>query len=185
MFYDMYMYWKKHDFLIALVLSIFILFIISIFKINYKNPRIDPFILNYRSVRSVPIIDKPTPFHDKKGYFRDSKGEIECRRVLETIFNRPFRKSRPAFLRNKINGRSNLELDCYNDDLKIGLEYDGSQHRKYNPYFHRSKEEFMNQQYRDYMKDQLCKENNIQLIRVSDTIPIHKIESYIKSKLFL
>ena len=43
----------------------------------------------------------------------ESKGEIECRRYLETIFQVPFPKARPDFLKNPVTG-NNLELDCFN-----------------------------------------------------------------------
>ena len=35
---------------------------------------------------------------------KDSKGETECRRVLEKFFDRPFSKARPNFLNNVLTG---------------------------------------------------------------------------------
>ena len=95
----------------------------------------------------------------------DSKGEIECRRVLEKIFNKKFNKIRPDFLKNPVTGNNfNLELDCYNEELKLAVEYQGCQHYKYTPYFHKNKESFYNQKYRDLFKRQKCVENKITLI---------------------
>ena len=72
----------------------------------------------------------------KKKKRGDSKGEIECRTVLENIFKRPFRKKRPSFLENKaLNNGLNLEIDCYNEELKLGCEYNGRQHYKFTPFF--------------------------------------------------
>jgi hypothetical protein len=89
---------------------------------------------------------------------------MECRRVLEKIFDKPFKKARPRFLRNNVTGNQfNLELDCYNEDLHLAVEYDGIAHFKYTPYFHKNKEAFYCQKYRDNMKDQLCKENKFTL----------------------
>jgi hypothetical protein len=115
---------------------------------------------------------------------RESKGETECRRVLQMIFNRPFNKSRPDFLRNPVTGNKyNLELDCYDHQLKLAVEYNGEQHYNYIPYFHKNKEAFLNQKYRDDMKRRICKENNIVLIEVPYTIKTKNIANYIKSEL--
>ena len=114
----------------------------------------------------------------------ESKGEVECRRVMQKIFDKPFYKIRPRFLNNPVTfGSNNLELDCYNEELKIAVEYDGAQHYKFIPYFHKTQEAFMNQRYRDYMKDQMCKENGIILIRVPYTVKLPQIEGYIIDKL--
>lgn len=118
------------------------------------------------------------------GVSGESKGEVECRRVMQKLFDKPFYKTRPRFLNNPVTfGSNNLELDCYNEELKIAVEYDGAQHFKYIPYFHKTYEAFLNQRYRDYMKEQMCKENNIRLIRVPYTVKNEQIENYIISKL--
>ena len=122
---------------------------------------------------------------DKKGDGKgDSKGEIECKRVLESIFNKPFNKVRPDFLRNQVTGNTNnLEIDCYNDELKLGLEYNGRQHYEFVPYFHRNKETFYNQKYRDELKRIKCRDNGIMLIEVPYNIKIQDIERFIKVEL--
>jgi hypothetical protein len=115
---------------------------------------------------------------------KDSYGEIECRRVLEDIFKRPFPKCRPNFLKNQVTGgKYNLELDCFNEDLRLAVEYDGIAHHKYVPYFHRNYEAFETQKYRDFMKDTLCKDNNIILIRVPYTVKQSEIEKFLIKKL--
>jgi len=115
---------------------------------------------------------------------KESKGESECRRVLEKIFRQPFRSVRPDFLRNPVTGsRFNLEIDCYNDKLKLGVEFNGRQHYEYTPYFHRNKEHFLNQKYRDDMKRRICKENGIILIEVPYTIKNKDIESFLVKEL--
>lgn len=112
----------------------------------------------------------------------ESKGEKECRRVLEKYTGKLFSKKRPSFLRNHISGH-NLELDCFNDDLKLALEYNGEQHYKYIPYFHSTKDSFYNLKYKDDIKQRLCAENGIHLIIVPYTIPFEHIEKYVKDKL--
>ena len=53
-----------------------------------------------------------------------------------------------------------MELDGYCEELKIAFEYDGEFHYKdiYDDYH--------NQQKRDTIKDKLCKEQGIKLIRI-------------------
>jgi hypothetical protein len=113
----------------------------------------------------------------------DSIGETECRRVAEKLTGYKFPKKRPDFLRNDITN-SNLEIDCYCEELQIGIEYNGRQHYEYTPYFHSSKDAFYNTKYRDEMKARLCKENNVNLIIVPYTIPVDKIESHLRNLLF-
>jgi len=111
---------------------------------------------------------------------KDSKGEIECRRVLHNWLKKPFFKDRPEFLKNNVTGgRFNLELDCYNEELGLAVEYNGAQHYKHIPYFHKNKEAFLNQKYRDDMKRRLCIDNGIVLIEVPYTVPINKIEGFL------
>jgi hypothetical protein len=115
---------------------------------------------------------------------RESKGEKECRYVLENYFEKPFPKCRPNFLRNVVTGGDfNLELDCFNEELGIAVEYNGIQHEKYIPYFHKNKESFYNQKYRDFMKQKLCQENNILLITVPHTIKVCNIKDFILREL--
>ena len=115
---------------------------------------------------------------------RESKGEVECRRVLQYLFKRPFHKARPDFLRNPVTGGNfNLELDCFDPELKVAVEYNGIQHYQYVPYFHKNKEAFLNQKYRDQMKRQKCKENGVVLIEVPYTIKLEGIKSFIEKEL--
>jgi len=129
----------------------------------------------------------PDKYNENKNYkkdSRDSKGELECRRILEKIFRKAFSKDRPEFLNNPVTGGSyNLELDCYNKELGLAVEYSGAQHYKYIPYFHKNKEAFLNQKYRDYMKKQMCKDNNIVLIEVPYTVKIEHIENFLRNEL--
>lgn len=112
---------------------------------------------------------------------RDSKGETQCRRVLQKIFGKPFVKARPNFLKNPITGKYNLELDCYNSELRLACEYNGEQHYVYNSYFHRNKDQFLTQKYRDELKKRMCKDNNVNLIEVPYTVKLDEIENYLIS----
>ena len=81
------------------------------------------------SRRSIPPAKRRAPP-------KESRGEAECRRVLQNMFKRPFNGARPDFLRNPVTGGNfNLELDCFNSEMRLAVEYNGVQHYKYVPYF--------------------------------------------------
>lgn len=116
---------------------------------------------------------------------RESSGEIECRRALRELFpGRLFNKDRPAFLNNPVTGgKYNLELDCFDPELKIAIEFDGAQHFKYIPFFHKNPEAFNNQKYRDYMKEVMCRDNGVILIRVPHTVKVSDIKAFLIKEL--
>ena len=58
----------------------------------------------------------------------ESKGELKCRQFLNKYFNKPFIKVRNLY--NPVTHQY-LELDCYNEDLKLAVEYQGQQHYKH------------------------------------------------------
>jgi len=111
-----------------------------------------------------------------------SKGEKVCKEFVEEYFGKPFEKVRPHFLQNPVT-KENLELDCYNQELKLAIEYNGRQHYEYTPFMHSTKETFYAQQYRDLIKQELCKKNGIDLITVPYKIPESAIPDYIKSEI--
>lgn len=112
----------------------------------------------------------------------ESKGELECRRFLETIFQAPFPKARPDFLKNPVTG-NNLEIDCFNPTLKLGVEYNGQQHYSFTSFFHKNVEASTNQKYRDELKRRMCRENGIHLIEVPYTIKLNDIGPYLQLRL--
>lgn len=59
-----------------------------------------------------------------------------------------------------------LRLDAYLPQLKLGFEYDGIQHFRYTPQWHRTKQEFEKAKERDKRKDELCFQQNISLVRI-------------------
>jgi len=138
----------------------------------------------YYPVYSPSLKATPTRSGGGRSPPKESEGELECRRVLREMFHRPFHKDRPDFLRNPVTGGNfNLELDCFDPELRIAVEYNGAQHYKYIPFFHKNKEAFLNQKYRDQMKRQMCKENGILLIEVPHTIKKEHIRSFLQKEL--
>lgn len=114
---------------------------------------------------------------------QSSRGEETCRRYLEHIFERPFQKCRPPFLYNTVTSE-NLELDMYNSDLKLAVEYHGRQHYEYVPFLHNhSRINFQNQKYRDEKKIDLCRQNGVTLIVVPYTVPLERIPSFLQQEI--
>lgn len=111
--------------------------------------------------------------------YRRSKGEEACLIAAEEIFGVPFRKVRPNWLINPKTGRR-MEIDCYNDDIKVGIEYNGKQHYIYPNGFHKCEEEFEEQKERDISKLEQCDQNGVYLITVPYTIPPHQIKPFIE-----
>lgn len=114
-----------------------------------------------------------------------SKGEKECKRVLEKHYSNSergeyckFEKYRHPAIRNEITNYP-LELDCFNEEHKIAAEYNGIQHYKWPNFTSQSKEEFDKQKNRDQLKRKLCVQENIRLITVPYTVEHEDIETYI------
>lgn len=160
-------YWNKHGFEVALVISIFIIIVMALVRMGKKGTWND----RLYGISSNTLEKKKPP--------TESKGEIECRKVLEALYKKPFPKDRPSILRNPVTEDFNLELDCYNEELKTAVEYQGAQHYKYIPYFHKSKESFHNQKYRDLLKRQMCEKAGIVLIEVPYTVKHENIKEYL------
>jgi hypothetical protein len=110
------------------------------------------------------------------------KNEAECRRIVETIFEKPFKKCRPSFLRNPETGRC-LELDMYNEELQLAIEYNGQQHYAYTPKFHRHENDLQKQVARDELKKVLCHRNGVRLIVVLYTVPFQQLEAHLRRAL--
>lgn len=109
----------------------------------------------------------------------ESRGEKHCRAILEKFFEKPFPTVRPDFLKNP-ETQANLELDCYNADLRLALEYNGAQHYVYPNKFHKTEEAFKDQVRRDQYKKQVCDSAGVYLIQVPYTVPYSQLPKYIE-----
>src|SRR5207248_3901311 len=69
-------------------------------------------------------------------------GESITKNIMEIFFCCEFGKVKPNWLEG-------LELDGYNDELKIAFEYDGEQHYKVIKRYHKTTEDFERQVQRD------------------------------------
>lgn len=161
--------WSDYTFEFCVLLSLFILIMFSVFKLcQGKTYFIYPTSNNN-------INNKPP----SRTIVRESAGEIECKKILQSIYRKPFLKVRPHFLRNDVTGGNNLELDCYNPELKLAVEYNGIQHYNFVPFFHKNKEAFLNQKYRDELKRRMCRDKNIVLLEVPYTVKVDKIKDFL------
>jgi hypothetical protein len=112
-----------------------------------------------------------------------SKGEKKCKEFVEFITGKRFDKVRPEFLKNPVTGHP-LELDLYNEELRLAIEYNGSQHYQFNAMMHNNnKDRFQNQQYRDLIKKQLCEQHGVRLVLVPYTVPEDKIPGFLYDQL--
>jgi very-short-patch-repair endonuclease len=74
-------------------------------------------------------------------------------------------------------------IDCYNDEMKLAVEVNGSQHYKFNEWFQKTYMNFLKQQERDAAKREYCKQNGIFLLEIPYTVPFSDIENYIQRQL--
>lgn len=107
-----------------------------------------------------------------------SRREALCCKILKDIYGKEFVTVRPDFLKNPETGY-NLEIDCYNDELKIGLEFSGIQHYRYPNYTGQSKEEFISQVRRDMFKVEACDRAGVYLITVPYDVPECDLKDFI------
>jgi len=122
---------------------------------------------------------QPTAYHTISNRF-ESRGEGACRDCLQEFFGLPFASKR--LLRNSETGH-NLELDCYNEEVGLGVEYQGRQHYEFIPFFHRSPERFASQRARDEAKARMCAERGIRLIAIPYTVPVGQICPHLRALL--
>ena len=176
--------WGKYAFEILLIACITFILIFGLYRKirGKKGSWSDKYYYDGNKVKFPKEFPKEFPNKSRRPP-TESKGEIECKRVLESIFSKPFPKIRPDFLKNHIVNGSNLEIDCYNPELKLGCEYNGIQHYEFKPFFHKNKEAFYNQKYRDDMKRRMCKDNGVFLIEVPYSVKNQDIEGFIRDKL--
>jgi hypothetical protein len=88
------------------------------------------------------------------------KTEAVCRSIIEDFLLEKFPTKRPKFLEG-------LELDGYNEDLKMAFEYNGKQHYEYIPFFHgNDPKKFESQKLRDIKKYNICFDKGISLILI-------------------
>ena len=107
-----------------------------------------------------------------------SSREEYCRLLFEKHTGYKFPSVRPDWLKQKRTGQ-NLELDGYCCELKLAFEYDGEQHYKFPNVFHKSRQDFNEQQDRDALKEALCIREGVSLLRIREDVRKDEIEPMI------
>lgn len=108
--------------------------------------------------------------------------EEVCRQTLVEAFGKKFNKTRRLEWLKTAEG-ARMEIDCYDEELKIGVEYNGAQHYTEIKQWHRDDSAFQRQQERDKVKRQLCEEHGLTLIEVPYTVHIDKIRDFLREKI--
>lgn len=142
--------------------------------------RPDEFVTINIPPRTTPRLDGWVPPYASKR--NPTLGEQFTCKALENIYGVPFKSVWPQWLINPETGKR-MEIDCYNDDLMIGAEYNGEQHYKFPNGFHDTVEKFQAQVRRDSYKRQLCDQYGVFLIPVPYYIRNHDIERHIRDYL--
>ena len=110
------------------------------------------------------------------------KHQTMCKEILEKLLNTTFGKLTGNY--SDINNKERkIFFDGYNKKYKIAFEYDGYQHYEYPNCYHKTKEQFNNQQQRDIEAHKYCWKNDITLIVIPYWIEDNKLEVYIKDQL--
>lgn len=134
---------------------------------------VDHLLYKYFGISFINQINK---FQDKPiNNKRESQFEGDVRQILTDMTGKQWISTRPNWLKNPTTKR-NLELDCYNQQLKTAIEVQGIQHYQYCPAFHRSFQDFKDQQERDKLKAELCRRHGVKLIYVPCNISKNKIK---------
>lgn len=108
--------------------------------------------------------------------------EEHIRDLLSNIHGKSFTKTRSLpWLYDDTTGNP-LELDGYNEELKIGFEYQGEQHYKLTYYNQYDDVKLLDIKRRDALKKKLCNENGVKLIIVPCHMPPSKYEEYLRTQ---
>jgi hypothetical protein len=112
-----------------------------------------------------------------------SLGERICRLFFQELFGVEFPSSFPKWLR--INNKIKLELDGYNEGLRLAFEHQGEQHFNTKTQFIKSDEKLKHRQNYDLIKKELCQKNGIVLIEVpeiNNKIKVVDLKNFIKEE---
>lgn len=182
MFEDFKKWWNDYGFDVCTILAVTSIIILFIY--NCITNKKGSYSTNRIQQNSFVNIDPPKDkfFNYRQHTLRDSKLELSSKYHLESMFNRPFFKIRPEFLKNEHTGK-NLEIDLYNHELRLAVEIQGIQHYKFSPRFHLSETQFIEQKQRDNMKKLKCTQFGIKLIEVPYNIKEKDVRNFLKKEL--
>jgi len=111
-----------------------------------------------------------------------NRSEQTCRECIEELTGELFPNNRNIDWLINPKTNKNLEIDCCNMEIKVGIEYNDH----VNKYYQQSNVDHNNQKERDLIKQKLCKTNNFLLLYVSvdyNYTNKQKMKEYIKNLL--
>ncbi|VBB17661.1 HNH endonuclease [Yasminevirus sp. GU-2018] len=112
----------------------------------------------------------------------DNTLEGLTKKILEDLTDKPFEKVRPEWLKNTRGNQ--MEIDMYNDELKLGVEYNGRQHVEVINMLMPTEEKLQDRIENDKLKIRLCRVNGVTLISVPHTCDEEtKIREFLTMKL--
>jgi len=141
------------------------------FPMRVPNP------LFRRRTRAHGKIQRELPkdhYKDLKKYPR-SKSEAAVIRHIEQLTRKPFPTVVPAWL--------GYELDGYNAELGIAVEFSGPLHTAWTP-TREPYQDYFTRVMRDRLKLKVCAENNVKLIVVDASLPRDHWRNYVASRLY-
>lgn len=111
---------------------------------------------------------------------KGSKSEEIARTTFEQLFDNPFPKKRPPWLRNSRGFR--MEIDGYCEKLSIGFEYQGIQHFLKDPFGNDISKRIAD----DELKSELCRKHGVFLFILTYEMPYEYFpkEIYAQAKEF-
>jgi len=133
-------------------------------KVNYKNVRTKVKI--FCNKHKEYFLQRPDS-HYKTGCPKCTENYFESRvrNIVKKITGKDFIKIKPNWLKNSKTNRP-LELDCYNEELKIAIECQGPQHYKIIKEYGMTEESLEYQQYKDNIKRIKCEERGINFLEI-------------------
>ena len=88
------------------------------------------------------------------------------RQICEQLFHPlKFPSVHPQLLLNHKTGKI-MEIDLYNHNLNLAIEYQGQQHYKFIPHFHKNYKEWLTMKDRDILKATILRKRKIRLLYV-------------------
>lgn len=104
-----------------------------------------------------------------------------CRAILEALYGCKFPRKRPRWLTGA-RGRS-MELDGYNEDLKLAFEHHGQHHYQEVPHFQRRAESLKTRIDDDAYKRSVCRSEGVYLIEIPYSVSATELVTWIYDEL--
>ena len=180
-------YWEENGFECMAIFSVIVILLLFFYNwFSNKSGTYTPRAAGWVKQRSNATSFGPPPhdpyFNYREHTVRDSKLELLTKYHLEDLFQQPFWKIRPQFLKNELTGK-NMEIDLFNKDLRLAVEVQGVQHYKFTPRYHLTEAHFYEQVDRDRRKANNCRNSGINLIEVPYHIKEKDVRQFLVKRL--